>query len=160
MELVVTRAHFYPDCCISDLSVNGQRECFVLEDPVREIDGIPVEDWKIPGATAIPYGRYQVAVDKSQRFKKLLPRLLEVPGFSGVRIHSGNSPEDTQGCLLVGATWAHEKHNWIGNSSAAFAALLSKLQAALAAGEECWVTILKNPANVRPADTEATCAKS
>lgn len=141
MDLVVERKHFYPTCCISTLAVDGHPAGFVLEDPAREIEGVPVTDWKIPGNTAIPYGRYRVVVNHSQHFQRLLPQLLDVPGFAGVRIHPGNSDKDTEGCLLVGQTWSPNKPDWIGGSRVAFDALFPKIQAALAEGQECWVEI-------------------
>jgi len=75
--------------------------CWTLEDAVRELDGMPVGRWKIKGHTAIPVGTYKVLVTFSNRFKKLLPLLWEVPGFGGIRIHGGNTAEDTEGCILV-----------------------------------------------------------
>lgn len=68
--------------------------CFSLEDPIR--------DSKIKHKTAIPYGTYKVILSYSQRFKRLMPRLLNVPNYTGILIHKGNTTEDTSGCILVG----------------------------------------------------------
>ena len=78
------------------------RTFWCLEDTVREVPGEPVHLWKVPGQTAIPAGEYDLIVNFSQRFQKMLPQILEVPGFTGVRIHSGNSAVDSSGCLLIG----------------------------------------------------------
>jgi hypothetical protein len=78
-----------------DLIINRARFCHTLEDVVRSAG-------KIPGVTAIPAGRYPVIVDWSPKFKKLTPHILNVPGFSNVRIHGGNTVADTDGCVLCG----------------------------------------------------------
>ena len=80
----------------------SKRTFWVLEDAVREVVGQPVHLWKVPGQTAIPTGTYDLIVDFSNRFQKMMPHILEVPGFSGVRVHAGNSSHDTEGCLLLG----------------------------------------------------------
>lgn len=61
-----------------------------------------VRDHKIPGLTAIPAGVYKVEMTYSNRFHRVMPLLLDVPGFTGIRIHAGNSSTDTDGCILVG----------------------------------------------------------
>jgi len=76
--------------------------CFTLEDKVREEDGVAVEKWKVKGETAIPRGIYDLVLQYSPRFGPQTPTLLNVPGFEGIRIHAGNRPEDTEGCIIVG----------------------------------------------------------
>jgi len=79
---------------LGKLSIDGQHFCYTVEDAVRPV--------KIAGVTAIPYGVYKVVLTLSNRFKKVMPLLLDVPGFEGVRIHAGNTAADTEGCLIVG----------------------------------------------------------
>lgn len=74
---------------------------YTLEDVVREVAGQPVASWKVPGQTAIPRGAYIVTLDFSNRFQKIMPHILDVPGFGGVRFHGGNTDADTEGCILV-----------------------------------------------------------
>lgn len=93
-QLVLDRIFKGPDYTIGKLYIDGEYFCDTLEDTVR--------DKKIPNKTAIPAGTYKVIVNTSPRFKRLLPRLLDVPGFEGILIHRGNTPEDTSGCILVG----------------------------------------------------------
>src|SRR3989442_1816583 len=95
MEL--RRKVFTSNSTIGELLINGKLECFTLEDRIRP-PGV-----KVPGQTAIPEGSYEVIVTLSQRFKRDLPLLLNVPNFRGVRIHTGNTELDTEGCILVGA---------------------------------------------------------
>lgn len=119
MELQVKRTDFTDNSTIGELSVNGQFECYTLEDKVRPV--------KIAGKTAIPAGRYEVIIDFSQRFGRLLPLLLNVPNFEGVRIHPGNAAADTEGCILVGE---EKSQDFVGQSRAAFDRLFAKLSAA------------------------------
>ena len=96
MDLKVLRKELTARSTIGELHVDGKFECFTLEDAVRPV--------KIKGVTAIPSGVYEVVVNFSQRFRRPLPLLLNVPNFDGVRIHAGNTDADTEGCLLVGKT--------------------------------------------------------
>lgn len=116
------------------LSVDGVHECFTLEDAVREGP-------KVPGRTAIPTGRYEVAVTLSQRFGRQLPILLDVTGFSGVRIHPGNTAADTEGCILVGHSRGLDS---VLDSRLAMAALQPKIAGAIGRGERVWVTVGNN----------------
>ena len=140
MKIRVERQIFDDESTLGELSIDGVAECFVLEDKVREVPGKPVEDYKIAGKTAIPYGTYKLTINHSQRFNRDLPLLLNVPGFSGVRIHPGNTAVDTEGCLLVGRS---KGEDFVGESRVAFGLLYPKLVAALAAGEEITVEITK-----------------
>ena len=101
INLVLLRKWRGDDWTQGELYLNGKLECYTLEDTVRE-DGI-----KLPGRTAIPAGCYEIAITESPRFKNaLLPLLLDVPNFTWIRIHAGNDPEDTDGCILVGSVRA------------------------------------------------------
>lgn len=94
---------------IGNLFFNGIWFCYVLEDTVRELKDLNNDgdfddknEGKVYGETAIPGGTYKVIVNMSNRFKKLLPLLIDVTGYQGVRIHSGNVEADSLGCLIVG----------------------------------------------------------
>ena len=123
MRLVLTRDLFYqrgatafrPTATLGTLRLYGAldlagkpipdgAELYTCEDGDRGLDAaIPATlARKVKGQTAIPVGTYRVAVTESQRFGRRLPLLASVPGFEGIRIHPGNGPEDTEGCILVG----------------------------------------------------------
>ena len=124
MELNVKRTDLSENSTIGELSVDGQFECYTLEDTVRPV--------KIKGVTAIPAGRYEVIINYSQRFNRQLPLLLNVPDFEGVRIHPGNTAADTEGCILVGQT---KSEGFVGHSRLAFEQLFNKLPAASVTGK-------------------------
>lgn len=106
MELLLKRIFRGDKYTIGHLYINGDYYCDVLEDVDRELSNDMSEEQikkiKIYGKTAIPTGRYKIEVTYSPEFKRYLPILLNVKGFSGIRVHSGNTAEDTLGCLLVG----------------------------------------------------------
>ena len=91
---------------IGILYINGTRICETLEDTDRglksELSEATIRQLKVKGETAIPVGTYQVVFSYSPRFKKMLPLLVGVPGFEGIRIHAGNTARDTEGCILCG----------------------------------------------------------
>lgn len=96
MKLKLNRIYKAETYTIGKLYVDGVYFCDTLEDKVRE-DGV-----KVFGETAIPKGTYHIAITYSNRFKRDMPLLLNVPMFEGIRIHSGNTDKDTHGCILVG----------------------------------------------------------
>lgn len=102
MNLLLARNRFYDTHTTGQLYLEGDFFCFTLEDKVREEEGVAVEKWKVKGETAIPRGIYEVVLQTSPRFGPDTPTLLRVPGFEGIRIHAGNRPEDTEGCIIVG----------------------------------------------------------
>lgn len=119
LNLVLKRTTRTDKSTIGELSVDGKILCYTLEDVEREV--------KVAGKTAIQKGTYNVSITMSNRFKKLMPLLENVPNFSGVRIHSGNTAEDTEGCILVGLTKAED---FIGNSRIAFDRIFEKIKSA------------------------------
>lgn len=129
---------------ISKLFINDVFECFILEDKLREnssYSGFTVAYQKIIGKTAIPSGKYKVDITYSQRFKRFLPLLHNVPGFKGVRIHPGNTDKDTEGCLLPGQ-W--DKGGIVTKSRETFDALFVKLLATVQIGEEITLEIIRS----------------
>jgi hypothetical protein len=95
MDILVQRPEICAaTCTIGKMYIDGIDTCYTLEDVVREE--------KIYGETAIPTGTYKVIINFSNRFQQLMPLLLDVPEFEGVRIHPGNTDKDTHGCILVG----------------------------------------------------------
>lgn len=131
MNLLIKAKTKTDNSTISELLIDGENECLILEDADRgltdEMLDTDILKLKTFGKTAIPAGRYQVVITYSSRFKKYLPLLLNVPGFSGIRIHPGNSPADTEGCLLPGNYAAAD---FVTQSRSAFNKLFAKLQAA------------------------------
>ena len=93
MELTLQRIAKDKSYTLGELSIDGEKFCHTLEPRWRE-----PEARKVAGKTAIPAGRYPVVITLSPKFKLLL----HVPGFTGIRIHAGNTAKDTKGCILVG----------------------------------------------------------
>lgn len=134
MELKLNRIFLGSSATIGELWVNDTHLCDTLEDRVRP------EGEKIYGKTAIPEGTYEMVLSYSPRFKKILPEILNVPNFSGIRIHSLNKAEESEGCIGVGE-WNGKDTNWISNSRIAFNELMSLLQKAANNKEKITITI-------------------
>jgi hypothetical protein len=121
MQLKIERFEFGETFTVGKMYIDNVYFCYTLEDKFRT-------GAKVNGQTAIPNGSYDVIVDLSTRFGKQLPHILNVPNFTGVRIHSGNTSKDTEGCILLGHTWAGK--DFIGNSKLAVEAFIEKLNKA------------------------------
>lgn len=135
MKLELKRDTFTEHSTTGILFVDAVRECFTLEDKDRHLEDGGIKQY---GRTAIPRGRYKVVLDWSPKYKRKMPHVLAVPGFNGIRIHSGNKHEDTEGCILVGRS---RHKDWLRDSRLAFNALLKKMTTAWDAGDEVWLTI-------------------
>ena len=126
MKLTLKRQIFTDKSTIGSLCIDDEFECYTLEDVVRA-PGI-----KISGATAIPYGSYEVIIDYSPHFAGNMPHVLNVPMFEGIRIHSGNTSSDTEGCILLGEIKTPDR---LYNSKVAFIKFFRKLEEGLKAGK-------------------------
>lgn len=106
MKILIKRIARKDNYTIGKLYINGQYFCDTLEDKDRGLKQsdniITIKAKKIFGKTAIPMGTYNVVLTYSPKFKKYLPLVEDVKGFSGIRIHQGNTANDTEGCILVG----------------------------------------------------------
>lgn len=135
MELRLRRLDSTDGRTIGELLLGDQHLCFTLEDRLRLVGP------KIQGQTAIPDGRYEVVITRSVRFGRMLPLLLDVPHFTGIRIHPGNTAADTEGCILVGQGRLHDS---IAQSQLAMQAVQALIAGVLARGERVFLTI-ENP---------------
>lgn len=110
-KIKLKRTDYKETYTVGRLYINNNYFCDTLEDRCRDLS----KEKKIYSQTAIPKGVYKLVISYSPRFKRLLPLLLNVPFFEGIRIHAGNSSKDTSGCILVGTVKDVEK-DWISNS--------------------------------------------
>ena len=137
MKIELHRLELGPKATIGKLYLDGIFECLTLEDVVRDLkeDG----SGKVQNETAIGAGTYKVIIDFSQKFQKEMLHIMDVPFFTGIRIHSGNTDENTEGCVLVG----NEKINddFIHGGSHELPILQGKIQEAIDRGEEVDITI-------------------
>ena len=125
MELKLVRSVFNKKSTLGKLYLNGEFFSFTCEDVVRNMNGDCSK--KIKNETAIDAGRYEVILSFSNRFQKYLPLLLNVRCFEGIRIHGGNTAEDSEGCILVGAQGDMKERIW--NCAGKVAGLVAALKA-------------------------------
>jgi hypothetical protein len=142
MKIQLKRTARKPNYTVGRLSIDGVYQCDTLEDTDRGLrQGMPLEQLKRMkkyGETAIPTGTYVVLWTFSNRFGMYMPELDNVPAFSGIRIHSGNTAKDSLGCILVG------ENKYVGqvvNSRATYRRIAAKILAAINRGECINITI-------------------
>lgn len=133
MKIKLIRDTFTDKSTTGQLFVDDVFECYVLEDVVRDGE-------KVYGKTAIPYGLYELTIDYSPKYDRPMMHVLDVPGFQGIRIHSGNDADDTEGCLIVGRM---RRQNWVGESKLAYAPLFQKVREVVNAKEKIIIEVTK-----------------
>lgn len=148
MKIRLDRAWKKNGYTISHVYVNesrfgdGKKWCSALEDEDRGLTAsMPlneIQQRKVYGHTAIPTGRYRVIITYSPRFMKMMPLVCEVKGFSGVRLHAGNTPDDTEGCILFGV---NDKVGRISNSRYWTDKLTKLIYSAISQGEDVFLEI-------------------
>ena len=142
MNITLIRKYKLPTYTIGKLYIDEEYFCDTLEDKDRGLtDSMTVSEIskiKIKKETAIPTGTYKVTITYSNRFKKNMPLINDVKGFEGIRIHSGNTDKDTEGCLLVGMNLERGK---VLKSQETFRKLYKMLSGAKLRGEYIQITI-------------------
>ena len=139
MEIKLIRESFGDTFTEGKLLIDNVFECYTVEDTDRKMeDDLTV---KVNGKTAIPKGTYEVVLSMSNRFQKILPEVLNVPGFAGIRIHSGNSSVDTEGCIILGSVNDKLDDNWVGGSKIALTQFMTKLETAKENNEKVYIEI-------------------
>ena len=140
MIVTLRRIAFKPTYTIGKLYIDGNYFCDTVEDVDRGLNDSMTEEEikknKVYGETAIPYGMYKVTITYSPKFKKNLPLLEGVKGFSGIRIHSGNTAKDSLGCIIVGK---NKKVGMVLDSRVT----MEKLMKVFDTKENIWLTIRK-----------------
>lgn len=142
MEITVKRKYKKNDYTIGQLFINGKYVCDTLEDRDRGLSDDmllrQIIQIKVKGKTAIPTGRYQVTMTYSQRFRRRLPLLTAVKGYSGIRIHAGNTHKDTEGCILCGE---NKRKGMVLNSRYwTYEVIVPQIEKAVGS-DEVWITI-------------------
>ena len=118
------------------LFLDGSLYGYTGEDLDRQLENHPEN--KVMHESAIPRGKYQLQATLSTRFGRVMPLLVNVPGFSGVRIHRGNKADDTSGCILLGA---NRSTNSVSGCKEVNDKLTAFIIAATKAGKTCWIEI-------------------
>ena len=149
MKLHLLREPTHDDRTFGALYIDGAWQCWTLEDAMRQPGPASyhaaadrdawVAGWKVKGQTAIPFGTYEVRLTMSNRFQRVMPEVLGVPGFTGIRIHAGNTIDDTEGCVLVGIDRTSAK---VLRSTVALAYLFERMSLAADAHDRMTLAVM------------------
>ena len=134
MLLEVKRLYKKDTYTIGVLMVDGEKFSDTLEDKVRDLKS----EKKVYGETAIPAGKYKVVMSMSSKFKRVMPYLENVPQFTGIMIHLGNTIKDTLGCILVGE---NKKKGQLVNSRKYSDELNKRINEAIERKEQVWIEV-------------------
>lgn len=141
--LIKLHRRYLGDYTIGSLFIDGKYFCDTIEDKVRDLnkDGDLNDEGeqKVYGETAIPYGTYKVELSMSPKFKRFLPMVLDVKHFTGIRIHRGNTAEDSSGCIILGENKIKGK---VINSTGYEIALVRMIKSVIKNGDEVQITIV------------------
>ena len=151
MKIKVIREILTPTETLGSLFINDKFFCYTLEDVDRKLKSTDAEEFvrahKVKANTAIPSGEYRMILSMSNRFKRIMPEVLNVKGFQGIRFHGGNTHHDSEGCILVAkqrnvnkpSSWQGIK-NWVFGSQEK--QLVAEMQKALGKGEKIDLSIV------------------
>lgn len=146
MEIILHRAHKKPTHSIGKFYIDGKPWKDSCEDPDRGLNmWMPlaeIQAKKQYGNTAIPTGRYEITLTYSPTFGRELPLINGVPGWTGARIHAGNSSKDTKGCVLPGEAPDPENRDWVSNSRKAENELIEMIREEKQKGNRVFITII------------------
>ena len=134
MLLEVKRLYKKDTYTIGVLMVDGEKFSDTLEDKVRDLKS----EKKVYGETAIPAGKYKVVMSMSSKFKRVMPYLENVPQFTGIMIHPGNTIKDTLGCILVGE---NKRKGQLVNSRKYSDELNKRINEAIERKEQVWIEV-------------------
>lgn len=142
MEIKLIRQYYQKKYTIGRLYVNNYFFSDTLEPPSKRLSEKcslkTIKKVKAEGFRAIPTGRYRILITRSQRFGRWLPLLLNVKGFEGIRIHAGNKPEDTRGCILLGF---NRRKGYVLDSTQCVQQLMRRMTEAMEKGEKVFVMV-------------------
>lgn len=138
MTIRIDRKWKKAEYTISRVYINGRYfGCNALEDTDRGLlqtmQITELQRRKIKGKTAIPRGYYDVRITYSPKYKRMMPLVVDVPAFSGIRMHPLNKPEDSEGCIGYGK---NDKVGWISNSKYWTDKICRLIETALNKGEK------------------------
>lgn len=142
MEIKLIRKYYQAKYTIGRLYVNNRFFSDCLEPPSQHLTERcsmdTIQNAKNKGYRAIPTGRYRILITRSRRFGRWLPLLMNVKGFEGIRIHAGNKPEDTKGCILLGF---NRRKGYVLDSTRCVLTLVKMMTEAMEKGEKVFVKV-------------------
>lgn len=149
VEVTNDRILLLPTRTIGQWKVDGGFLCYVIEDVVRDrdadadgdVDKNDVAAFKVYGQTAIPAGRYRITLEHSPKYGPDTLTINGVPGFDGIRIHSGNDESHTEGCPILGYQLSQDATIRFGTTKPAVEDFRAMVRAAIARGEEVWLDV-------------------